>query len=148
MRYEYAEESYYSEMLEVETLEQALEQARDLLGNGDWGQHDEDFAGCCAGASVNVLDDAGEQVDTHYIEIEIMPDEPTCEAAPDHDWQPDSGGCRENPGVWSTGGTSMRYIDHCSHCGMRRTRDDTGSQRNPGESDTVRYEERPSITYC
>jgi len=61
----------------------------------------------------------------------------------DHDWtSAGEGGCDDNPGVWSTGGTSMEFSDHCSRCGLRRTMKHTGSQYNPGESDTVEYEYR------
>jgi hypothetical protein len=59
----------------------------------------------------------------------------------DHDWSSEGeGGCDENPGVWSTGGTTLVFRDHCDHCGIIRTRTDVGSQRNPGKHDTVRYE--------
>jgi len=60
----------------------------------------------------------------------------------DHDWTFEGhGGCTENPGVWSTGGTSMLYISHCLTCGLKRTERTTGLQRNPGERDTVEYEQ-------
>lgn len=58
----------------------------------------------------------------------------------DHDWTSEGeGGCTENPGVWSTGGTSMTFASHCRKCGLHRTEHHTGSQRNPGEHDTVEY---------
>jgi hypothetical protein len=59
----------------------------------------------------------------------------------DHDWTAEGeGGCDENPGVWSTGGTSMMFRTHCRACGLRRTEHTTGYQRNPGDHDTVEYE--------
>jgi hypothetical protein len=59
----------------------------------------------------------------------------------DHDWSAEGeGGCSENPGVWSTGGTSMVFHTHCTHCGLIRIERSTGSQRNPGEHDTVEYQ--------
>lgn len=65
-----------------------------------------------------------------------------CGTSPDdHDWTSEGeGGCSENPGVWSTGGTSMRFATHCRVCGLKRVQCTTGSQRNPGEHDTVEYE--------
>ena len=65
----------------------------------------------------------------------------------DHDWTSEGeGGCDDNPGVWMTGGTSMVFHTHCSRCGLRRTMKHTGSQFNPGESDTVEYEYRSTNT--
>ena len=59
----------------------------------------------------------------------------------DHDWTSEGeGGCDENPGVWSTGGTSTAYRSHCRTCGLQRYETLTGSQYNPNESDTVQYE--------
>ena len=59
----------------------------------------------------------------------------------DHEWTSEGeGGCDENPGVWSLGGTTIQTREHCEHCGVTRITISHGSQRNPGESDTVRYE--------
>jgi len=59
-----------------------------------------------------------------------------------HEWtSAGEGGCNENPGVWSTGGTSMLFAAHCTRCGLHRVERHTGSQRNPGEHDTVEYEQ-------
>jgi hypothetical protein len=49
------------------------------------------------------------------------------------------GGCRENPGVWSQGGTKITVSDHCEVCGMKRNQVFYGSQRNYGEEDSVSY---------
>ena len=63
----------------------------------------------------------------------------------DHDWTSEGeGGCTENPGVWSTGGTSMTFGAHCRKCGLHRVESTTGSQYNPGEHDTVEYEQPPT----
>jgi len=72
-----------------------------------------------------------------------------CGDDPDnHDWTSEGhGGCDENPGVWSTGGTSMSFEAHCTRCGLRRDETATGSQRNPGEHDTVSYR-MESGTWC
>lgn len=60
-----------------------------------------------------------------------------------HEWVSSvevDGGCRENPWVFSGGGTKMVYKSHCFECGLKRTRIDLGSQRNSGEHNTVEYE--------
>ena len=88
-----------------------------------------------------------------FWKIEIEPDHSSkiieacgryegCGSDPDdHDWTSEGeGGCDQNPGVWSTGGTSMQFASHCRKCGLRRIEKHTGSQRNPGEHNTVDYE--------
>ena len=59
----------------------------------------------------------------------------------DHDWTGEGeGGCDENPGVWSNGGTTMTFDAHCRCCGLHRTTISRGFQRNPGEaSETTEY---------
>jgi hypothetical protein len=58
----------------------------------------------------------------------------------DHTWtSEDEGGCDENPGVWSLGGTAMVYRSHCRCCGLTREESDPGSQRNPGDGVTYTY---------
>lgn len=81
--------------------------------------------------------------------VEIEPDEDALIAAAggntdcDHDWVATydfERGLKENPGVWMTGGTAMTIKTHCAKCGLKRTERSTGSQRNPGEHDTVEFE--------
>lgn len=68
--------------------------------------------------------------------------ERSCGTDPDdHDWTGEGeGGCGDNPGVWATSGTSMSFSAHCRKCGLQRRERTTGSQRDPGEHDTVSYE--------
>lgn len=86
------------------------------------------------------------------IEVEIEPDHAAkikeatghaeiCGTDPDdHDWTSEGeGGLDENPGVWATGGTSIRFESHCRACGLHRTEYVTGSQRNPDDHDTTEY---------
>jgi len=55
----------------------------------------------------------------------------------DHDWTSEGeGGCIENPGVYSRGGTTISTSDHCRKCGLHRDILHRGSQRNPGEAET------------
>lgn len=53
------------------------------------------------------------------------------------------GGCKENPGVFGGSGTSMTIIHVCALCGCKRTERHAGSQRNPGEPDSVVEYEDP-----
>ena len=112
---------------------------------GEWGD---------AGASIPMGWTAyqnGVKVASGSYEAEIEPNHdalireaggyPECE----HDWTAKGeGGCKENPGVWSMGGTSISYSTHCQHCGLHRNEITTGSQRNPGEHDTVEYSQPDS----
>jgi hypothetical protein len=90
-------------------------------------------------------DSDGDEVDSGSFDVVGHAEEPQCPEADEHDWTSEyEGGCTENPGVWSTGGTSMVFRSHCRHCGMERVERHTGSQRNPGECDTTTYGEPDS----
>jgi hypothetical protein len=68
--------------------------------------------------------------------------EPDCADGLTHAWtSADEGGCRQNPGVWSLGGTTFLFRARCRYCGTMRAIVERGIQRNPGERDTVRYEQ-------
>lgn len=117
--------------------------------DGDWGDKGASIAVCW-----QLLDADGDEIDTGTCEVEIAPNHRAliraavprgadhCGDDPDdHSWTREGeGGCTENPGVWATGGTSMEFHAHCRDCGLRRVNRVTGSQRNPGEHDTVSYE--------
>lgn len=65
---------------------------------------------------------------------------PKCPASSKHSWtRAFEGGLKENPGVWSTGGTTLVSSARCRHCGMRRTETKYGAQRNPGQRDKIDY---------
>lgn len=124
--------------------EAGKEAAEEWCRGGEWGND---------GASIPVYywiedDDYSMRDQERRIEVQIDPDHDAMikaaggDADCDHDWTSEGhGGCTENPGVWSTGGTSMLFISHCRECGLRRTERTTGSQKNPGEHDTVEYEQ-------
>ena len=58
----------------------------------------------------------------------------------DHTWTGEGcGGCDQNPGVWSLGGTTMRIVERCIRCGLVRKSTLYGVQRNPGQADHVEY---------
>lgn len=62
----------------------------------------------------------------------------SCAAGARHRWEP-VGGNRENPGYMSRGGTTLTFSERCVRCDCRRVKTWHGSQRNPGERDTLRY---------
>ena len=131
--------------IEADTIADAIgqvqEEAEDWVSEGEWGED---------GASVTVYwslsDDDGDIMREGTLSVEIEPDhtalillaggDPDC----DHEWSREGeGGCNENPGVWSTGGTTIVTREHCTCCGIIRETKSRGSQRNPGEVDSVTY---------
>ena len=131
---------------DAEAAELAESELRDWVSDGEYGDE---------GASISArwtLNDAdGDEIGSGSITVEIEPDHDAMikaaggDAYCDHDWTSEGeGGLDENPGVWSTGGTSMLYRSHCRSCGLKRREVHLGSQRNPGEHDTTRYEQPDS----
>ena len=131
--------------IEADTIADAVDQVRseadDWVSDGEWGED---------GASVTVYwqlsDDDGEILREGTLSVEIEPDHDALillaggDTDCDHDWSCEGeGGCDENPGVWSTGGTTIVTREHCTCCGLIRESVSLGSQRNPGERDTVTY---------
>lgn len=124
------------------------EACEEWVSGGDWGS---DGASISVGWTVTAHregDEDDEEVTSGHHTVEVKPDhdsliraaggDPEC----DHDWTSEGeGGCSESPGVWSHGGTSMSFASHCRLCGLHRREYHTGSQRNPGEHDTVSYEQ-------
>lgn len=144
--YTYKEEGQHSETLDAVDMDEAVQMAEELCRDGSWGDN---------GASVSVLvteeDASGEETDRRHLSVDIEPNhealilraggDPTC----DHDWTSEGeGGCDSNPGVWSMGGTSIQFASHCRICGLHRTEHYCGSQRNPGDHDTVEYHQPDS----
>lgn len=109
--------------------------ARELWAYADYGDGDYRVT-----VGWKVTDSEGDIIDCGSFDLIGETEEPDCPEADEHDWTSEfEGGCTENPGVWSTGGTSMLFVSHCRNCGMKRTGKTTGSQRNPGECDTTEY---------
>lgn len=132
---------------EEPTSRQIADECEGWVCDGDWGDD---------GASVEVhwtvTDDDDDEVDSGWETVEVEADHAAlisaadrddrgCGSDPDdHDWTSEGeGGLAENPGVWATGGTSMVFCSHCRTCGLHRVEGHLGSQRNPGEHDTVEY---------
>lgn len=92
---------------------------------------------------INPWDDDMEfPMDWKTIEVGEDPPEPECSEADEHDWERPYeivGGLKENPGVWSAGGTTMTFHSVCAHCGLHKHETQHGAQRNPGQLDTIEY---------
>jgi hypothetical protein len=126
--------------IEAYDLEEAWEEAVSWARDGGYWPS----KGCVIHLRVTSVEDPAEE---RHDEIEIPPDhDALIEAAGgnpycDHKWTSEGeGGCDSNPGVWSLGGTTYLYRSHCAVCGLRRTITEYGSQRNPGQADSVIYE--------
>lgn len=127
--------------LDAETMEEAIAEARDWIRAGDYPAE-----GCRIRVRVEQLRYDGEVNRVVTINVEIEPDHDALIRVAggntdcDHDWTSQGeGGCDSNPGVWSCGGTKMTFARHCRHCGLHKVEMHCGSQRNPGEHDTVTY---------
>ena len=141
MSFTYHESSGHTEPINAESMEEAIKKAEELCREGDWG-----IEGASIDIKVTEEDEDGDIVDTECITVQIEPDheelirlaggDTNCK----HDWTSEGeGGCDENPGVWSLGGTTILCKSHCTKCNLKRTEVRRGSQRNPGEYDTVEY---------
>lgn len=127
-------------------LTRAREYAEDWAREGEWGDD---------GAVVTVryiLSDDNSEWPEESIGVEIEPDHDALiraaggDASCVHAWTGEGeGGCDENPGVWSLGGTAISISEHCTQCGLHRTSRLTGVQRNPGEHDEVAYSTRDAL---
>lgn len=145
------------------TLAAAIEAGREWIEDGDWsGRDDSDDRdgkkyrkielACCVreilrdeeGDIDEEATDDGQENDCSGEYCDALPDCGQAEHAGDDDeaddeghvWrQPYSvvGGVKENPGTWSTGGTSFRFEHVCRLCGCYKIEDQPGFQRNPGE---------------
>jgi hypothetical protein len=126
-----------SEVIEADSMEDALEQAADLWKDGSWDSK------CIIDLVVSELDVDGNEVDTDYISVECGedPEPPSC-TEDEHEWDNPHeivGGLKENPGVWSLGGTTLLFKSVCVHCGLIKRETHFGVQRNPNQCDTVEY---------
>jgi hypothetical protein len=136
MKYKIGEESGYTEIVEADSLEEALEMAKESAAEGSYDER------VMVGVWARELDEDGELIgEALFDEVEAGP-EPTppeteCgDEDEDHDWQSPVevvGGCTQNPGVFSTGGTRFDFYEVCSQCGMYKHTWSQGSERNPGD---------------
>lgn len=145
VKYVYWEEGGYEQELDADDMDEAIELAEDLCQDGDWG-----IEGASVRVTVTEYTD-GEETDSETVTVDVEPDHDAMisraggDVDCDHDWTGEGeGGLDENPGVWSTGGTSMLFVRHCRECGLKRKEYHCGSQRNPGERDRYEYEQPDS----
>jgi len=140
MKYKISEDSGASEVIDADNLEEAVEAAKEWASEGEYTER------VMVSVYVRGLDEDGEHTDEYEdAEVEAGPEpkEPECLDSEEHDWQAPHnivGGVKENPGVWSKGGTTLTFHRVCSRCGTHRHENSYGSQRNPGQIDTVSYE--------
>jgi len=132
--------------VQADSLEDALELARDWARDGSWDHRCEVdvFAVELDPLADDGRDRRGAEVgDRAWTTVEVGEDPPEPECSEDeHDWQAPHdvvGGLRENPGVWSAGGTTMTFHRVCAHCGLHRHETCHGAQRNRGQLDTIEY---------
>ena len=128
------------------SLADALELAQDWARDGSWDHRCEVdvFAVELDLAAYESGDKRQSYIgDLSWATVEVGEDPPEPECTEDeHDWQRPHeivGGLRENPGVWSEGGTTMTFHSVCAHCGLHKHETHCGAQRNPGQLDTVEY---------
>lgn len=128
-----------SETIEADSMTEAMKIAAETWQDGSWDSK------CLISVRVAELDEEGEEtgeVDWVNVECGDDPEAPKC-TEDEHDWcNPHEvvGGLDSNPGVWSKGGTTIVAREVCRHCGCYRTTTNYGSQRNPGQCDTVEYD--------
>lgn len=149
MTYEIREDSGASEIISADSLEEAIEAAEEWAADGSYDER------VMVSVYVHELNDDGELLDGWYYgdghnansEVAAGPEPERTECGEnddDHNWQTPVelvGGCAENPGVFSTGGTRFDYRAVCSKCGMYKHSWSQGTQRNPGDQDEgVEYE--------
>ena len=108
----------------VEMSQSIAERIRDYLDEDDEDLTDDQPATDCSGS--------------------YSDPEPECDSDGsddgEHDWREPHdlvGGVRENPGVFSLGGTRMAFRSVCACCGVYRREERAGSNRNPGEPKAV-----------
>lgn len=127
---------------ETRALARAAAEAHidDNIDSGDYGQ-DEGITDVRVSYEIE-SDDGDSGIYRYTATLAVDEDALIAEAGGDpdcaHEWT-GKGGCTQNPGVWSTGGTSFLFREHCAHCGIVKETVSHGLQRNPDESDTVRY---------
>jgi hypothetical protein len=120
-------------------MDAAKETAEEIWQAGSWDGK------CLIDVYIQQLDFDDEPIgDMDEIEVECGEEtpEPDCAEGEEHEWEAPHelvGGMDQNPGVWSTGGTTYVTKTVCKNCGIYRTETDYGSQRNPQQCDRVEY---------
>lgn len=122
--------------------------AQDWVDGGEWGvdgasiqvrwrvtEIDGEPSDLAGSITVDVAPDIG-----HLIRAATRGYETCGRAEEDHEWTYEGeGGLVENPGVWQYKATGVVECSHCRRCGLHRTRKSIGTERNPGEHDSVEF---------
>jgi hypothetical protein len=135
-----------TEHIEADNRDHAEEIAAESWQSGSWdGKSIIELYLC------EVDEDDDDIGDPWSIKVEVGddPEPPECIDDHKHDWQSPYevvGGLKENPGVWATGGTTICVTQVCVHCGAYRKSIYYGAQREPGQCDTVEYEQPDGLS--
>lgn len=138
-KYKIRDDAGVSITVDAEDMSGARRQAEEWARGGEYDRK------VLVSFCVIELDDDGDETNTLVfgaVEGGPDPEEPECFDGGGHEWDSSwarVGGCRENPGVFSRGGTTMEYHSVCRRCGTRKQETTYGCQRNPGQCDTVVY---------
>jgi len=144
MKYETREESGATQIVEADSIQDAIERSEEWVADGSYDQR------VMVRFSVYEIGEDGEPVEdgesyTGEVEAGPQPKVPECaDGSSAHDWQSPHalvGGLEENPGVYKSGTREIythQYV--CGLCGARRTDRNVTVDRNPGElAETVEY---------
>lgn len=131
-----------SEIIESDDMDAACEYAEEKWQEGSWDSK------CKIQLTVQEIDWNEKEIgDSQSFEVECGEDPaPPCD---EHDWQsyfPLVRGLKENPGVWSLGGTTTKYKEVCALTGWYKITIRYGVQRNPGQCDSIEYSEPDSAS--
>ena len=111
--------------------------AREYVDAGEYGDGGEievgwELVAISEDDSEEVIDEGRETVAIpvdHASRIREVMGRSGCGLSPDdHAWALAAGGCAENPGVWSSGGTAIHCEEVCTRCGLHRVTTHGGSQ--------------------
>ena len=127
----------HSEIIESDDMDAACDYAEEKWKNGSWDSK------CRITLSVQEIDRNEKEIgDAKTFEVECGED--PAEPCDEHDWQSPHSlvrGLKENPGVWSLGGTTTKYKEVCALTGWYKITIRYGVQRNPGQCDSIEYSE-------
>lgn len=130
MKYELCEDGFWYDTVDCESLEEALDIARNNVDRTNYNTDDND---------VLYIDVSARLVENHdecdSDTVILNPEEPDCTDSNGHDWQSPFeivGGIKENPGVWGKGG-GVIINECCMNCGCKRTTDTWAQRMDTGE---------------
>ena len=126
-----------SEIIESDDMDAACDYAEEKWQEGSWDSK------CKITLSVQEIDWNEKEIgDAESFEVECGED--PAEPCDEHDWKsyfPLVRGLKENPGVWSLGGTTTKNKEVCALTGWYKVEIRYGAQRNPGQCDSIEYSE-------